>query len=119
MFSKNQNIYKATLNALEGFKVLISERAARREIIVFIFSISCLLYNPNLYTFVLVLLCLLLLSIEAINSSLERLCDFLTNDINVSIRKIKDLAACAVFFIVLSMIFVTISWYFDFANVKS
>ena len=101
-----------------GIKELLHERSDRRELVIFIFTIGCFFYQPNLYTLILVILTLVLLAVESLNSSLEALCDFITKDYNPFIRKIKDLAACAVFFIVLSLFIVCIAWFFDLANLK-
>ncbi|MDB3914275.1 diacylglycerol kinase [Alphaproteobacteria bacterium] len=116
---KNQNIYLATLNAISGFKVLLEERSAKREILLILLIACCFWYKQNLYTFTLVLLSIILISVEALNSSLERLCDFLTSDIDPSIRKIKDLAACAVFFLILAIIFIFFCWFFNLVNLSN
>jgi len=108
--NKNQNIFRATNNALNGLRVLFSERSARRELAVIFIAFALWLYDQNFYTTALVFLSIILLAIECFNSAIEHTCDFITKEIDPSIKKIKDLGAGAVFLIVSSLLFVLIAW---------
>lgn len=102
---KNQNIFRATSHAFNGIRELLQERSAKREVAIVFIAAGIWLYRPDIYTTIILVLSMLLLAVEALNSAIEHLCDYLTKDIHPSIKKIKDLGAAAVFWVVLSIIF--------------
>ena len=79
MWKKNQNIFKATLNAFNGFKSLLKEKSAKREVFLIIISFFILLYKPNFFTSSIFVLTIILLAFESFNSAIENLCDYLTD----------------------------------------
>lgn len=94
---KNQGFCEATLNALAGFVCLLSESAAKRELLLLLISLSLAIYATNLATLALVSLSVMMLVVEALNTAIEGLCDCITLDYDQRIKKIKDLGASAVF----------------------
>lgn len=108
---KNKNIFEATRNALSGLRVLLREKAAKRELVVLFASIALLIYDLNVYTILIFTLSCLLLSVEAINTAIELLCDLHTLEFDERIRSIKDVAATAIFIIPCSQLVLLCIWY--------
>ncbi|MBF0651154.1 diacylglycerol kinase family protein [Dysgonomonas gadei] len=83
-----------------GFKVLwAEEHNARIHIItsVIVIILSALL-NISLTEWLVILVLIgLVLSLEIINTSIENICDYISPEWHKMIKKIKDLAAAAVF----------------------
>jgi diacylglycerol kinase (ATP) len=113
---KNQNIFVAAKNALNGFSVLIKDYSARREILLIFISLIVYIYDKNIYTLIIFILTLILLSVESLNSAIEQTCDLISIKKNIKIKKIKDLGATAVFIIICSIIFVGIGYLFSLIN---
>lgn len=85
--------------AFEGLRdALLHERNFRIQVVVFIFVIIAgFLFRINQTEWILILLCAaVVLSIEIINSAIEKLCDFVSPEIHPMIKKIKDFSAAAV-----------------------
>lgn len=85
-----------------GLKILIREEHNARIhlgisifviILGFVFSISPIEWGISLLAMSLVL------SLEAMNSSIENLCDFVSPEFNDLMKKVKDLSAAAVLII--------------------
>ena len=100
---KKRNIVHAAMNAVDGLKVLILQKAARRELVLAVIAIGFFCYRPNVYTVLIAVLSLVLLAIEALNTAIEKICDLITIEGHPEIKKIKDLGAAAVFIIVLAI----------------
>ena len=101
--SKKRNIIHATINAVDGTKELILQKAARRELVLALIAIGFFCYRPNVYTVLIAVLSLVLLAIEALNTAIEKTCDLITLEERPEIKKIKDLGAAAVMIIVLAI----------------
>ena len=97
---KKRNIIDATINAVDGIKELILQKAARRELVLAAIAIGFFCYRPNVYTVLIAVLSLVLLAVEALNTAIEKLCDLITLEEHPEIKKIKDLGAAAVMIIV-------------------
>ena len=91
MDHKNKNILDAFWCSIDGLKILFEEKAARRELLLVIFSILYIfLMQPDLNMIIwLVVLPLLILSIEALNTGIEYTCDKITMDRSNKIKKAK------------------------------
>lgn len=100
---KKRNIIHATINAVDGIKELILQKAARRELVLALIAIGFFCYRPNVYTVLIAVLSLVLLAIEALNTAIEKTCDLITLEERPEIKKIKDLGAAAVMIIVLAI----------------
>lgn len=105
---KKRNIIDATINAIDGVKELILQKAARRELVLVAISIVFFCYRPNVYTVLIAILSLVLLAVEALNTAIEKLCDLITLEEHPEIKKIKDLGAAAVMIIVLAIVLIFI-----------
>lgn len=100
---KKRNIFHATLNAVDGCKELIAQKAARRELILVFISIGFFCYYPNVYTVLIAILALVLMAVEALNTAIEKLCDLISLEEHPEIKKIKDLGAASVLIILLAI----------------
>jgi len=107
---KKRNIIHATINAIDGFKELILQKAARRELILAVIAIGFFCYRPNVYTVLIAVLSLVLLAVESLNTAIEKICDHITPEEHPEIKKIKDLGAAAVMIIVLAIVLIFIRY---------
>lgn len=108
---KNKNLFQATRNAINGLSVLLSEKAARRELMLLVAAVALLAYELNIFTILIFTLSCLLLCLEAINTAIERLCDIHTLEFDVRIRAVKDVAAAAIFIVLCSQLALLGIWY--------
>jgi diacylglycerol kinase len=113
---KNQSIFTAAKNAINGFSVLINDYSARREIILIFASAIIFFLNTNIYTLIIFILSLVLLSVESLNSAIEQTCDLISIKKNPKIKRIKDLGATAVFIIICAIVFTGINYIFFLVN---
>jgi diacylglycerol kinase len=113
---KNKNIFCATAHAINGMKELLKERSARREIVILFLAVAIWCYDFNIHTSVIVILSIILLAVESLNTAIEYLCDYLQIEFHESIRRIKDLGATAVFLVITSIIFTVISYIISKTN---
>ena len=84
--------------AFSGVKILLNERNFRFQCLSFlvIVILGCI-YGLTKYEWLIVILASgFVLALEAINTSIELLCDLVSNEKNNMIKKIKDIAAAAV-----------------------
>lgn len=91
---------KSAKYALDGLKVLFSEEHNSRihtVITILVVAAGFLLKISNTEWLVICILVALVFGLEIMNSAIENICDFITPQKNESIKKIKDLAAAAVF----------------------
>lgn len=98
-----RNIVDAAINAIDGLRELILQKAARRELVLAVIAIGLFCYRPNVYTVLIAVLSLILLAIEALNTAIEKICNLVTLEEHPEIKKIKDLGAAAVMIIVLTI----------------
>lgn len=95
--------------AFDGFMVLIKESAFRHEAIFLgvVFTLFAL-FNGVFYDYVIaVMLWLLLLAVEAINTAIEHIVDRISPEISGFAKKTKDLGSLAVFLMIaVNIIFV-------------
>ena len=96
---KNKNIIHALSCSVAGLKVLLHEKAAKREILLLIFSIFYVLTVKPESIFILLLLILpvLILSMQALNTAVEYICDEISTNKSNKIRKAKDPGSAAIF----------------------
>ncbi|MDO4706781.1 MAG: diacylglycerol kinase, partial [Comamonadaceae bacterium] len=94
---KGGSLYSATCNSLDGLAVLFKERAARRELLLIVATGLIYVLLPNTHTLLLLVLALVLLAVEALNTAIEVLCDHVTLEIHPAIKKAKDLGSAAIF----------------------
>lgn len=94
---KGGTLYSAACNSLDGLAVLFKERAARRELLLIAATVLIYALLPNTHTLLLIVLALILLAVEALNTAIEVLCDHVTPEIHPAIKKAKDLGSAAIF----------------------
>ncbi len=111
---KNKNFLHAILCSIDGLNVLLKEKAVKRELLLILFSICFIIFvKPDIVIILLLLvLPLIILSIEAINTAIEYICNEITTEISDKIKKIKDLGSVAVFFSLLAYALVIIFSFF-------
>lgn len=86
--------------ALQGIKVLIqNEPNARIHLVVALFVIGCGWgFHISLSEWMWVILCIaVVIASELFNSSIEKVCDLITENDHPHVKKIKDMSAAAVF----------------------
>lgn len=94
-----KKFFNAVLFALQGIRQFFSrDKNGRIQLVIGIIAII-LGFTVSLtsYQWLLVLLCIgMVISLEMINSAIERYCDLVTTDFHPGIKIIKDVAAGAV-----------------------
>lgn len=91
---------KSALYALNGLRVLFLEEHNSRihiAIVIVVVTAGFLLKISNTEWLVVCILIALVFSLEIINSAIENICDYISPQWNEVIKKVKDLAAAAVF----------------------
>ncbi len=98
MINYFHKIIRAFYNAFRGIKEAFIEQSFRILFIIALFVVVCLFYFPfeSLERAVLILIVVLVLSLELINSQIERILDILRPDYSEEVRKMKDISAGAV-----------------------
>ena len=107
---KKRNIIDATINAVDGIKELVLQKAARLEFALAVIAIGFFCYRPNVYTVLIAVLSLILLAVEALNTAIEKICNLITLEEHPEIKRIKDLGAAAVMIIVLAITLIFIRY---------
>ncbi len=91
---------KSALYALNGLRVLFLEEHNSRihiAIVIVVVTGGFLLKISNTEWLVICILIALVFSLEIINSAIENICDYISPQWSEVIKKVKDLAAAAVF----------------------
>jgi diacylglycerol kinase len=91
---------KSAIYAFNGLKILLKEEHNSRihtVIAIVVITMGFLLNISNTEWLILCILIAMVFSLEIMNSAIENLCDHITPQQNNTIKKIKDLAAAAVF----------------------
>jgi len=93
-----RKFYRALKNALRGIKEAFIEQSFRILFAIALIVIFCLFYFPfnQIERVILILVVALVLSLELINSQIERILDILRPDYSEEVRKMKDISAGAV-----------------------
>ncbi len=93
-----KKLFRALCNAFRGIKEAFIEQSFRILFVIAFFVAFCLFYFPfqSLERAILILVVVLVLSLELINSQIERILDILRPDYSEEVRKMKDISAGAV-----------------------
>ena len=94
-----KRLYSATINSWNGLRAAFrSEAAVREEIIIILLSIPAAYFiaTTRARAVELVLVLMLLLAIELLNTAIEKLSDRLTLDHDEQIGRVKDMGSAAV-----------------------
>ena len=96
-----KRLYLATINSWNGLRAAArSDAAVREELIVILLAIptAYLIAVTTARAIELVLVLMLLLAVELLNTAIEKLCDHLAPEKSAQIKVVKDLGSAAVFF---------------------
>ena len=91
---------KSALYALNGLRILFLEEHNSRihiAIVIVVVTAGFLLKISNTEWLVICIVIALVFSLEIINSAIENICDYISPQWSEVIKKVKDLAAAAVF----------------------
>ena len=99
-------LYNNFINSINGIKMALKENSFVLELIGGIFLLPYLFFlDVSLLLKMLILtVYFLLLAFEILNTSVEKLSDKITKEIDPDIKNIKDLASAAVFVVLLILI---------------
>lgn len=92
-------VIKSFACAFDGLKdCILHEKNFRIQyIIASVMIIAGIFFSISLTEWMIILLCFaVVLSFEIINSAIEKLCDLVCPDFNLTIKKVKDMSASAV-----------------------
>ena len=102
------------INSINGIKIAFNEHSFIAEILGGIILIPYVLFADIniLYKLIILIFYFLLLAFEILNTSIEKLSDKISKEIDSDIRKIKDLSSASVFIILILLIILLISTIF-------
>lgn len=104
---KKPPLYKSVWNSVRGIIwMLKNERNFQLEILAFLVNLFLMVYL-QLSTFdavIIFLVCFSVLSLEIINTAIEKLCDMVQPEYDVRIKIIKDISAGAVLIAAISAV---------------
>lgn len=93
-------VLKSFLFALNGLRLcLINEKNFRIQVTISLLVIlAAIIFSISALEWTIILICVaMVLGFEIVNSTIEKLCDFVSPSIHPAIKKIKDMSAGAVF----------------------
>ncbi len=98
------------VNSINGLKVAFKEHSFIAEILGGLILIPYLIFSnlENEYKLIIISIYFLLLAFEILNTSIEKLSDKISKEIDSDIRKIKDLSSASVFIILILLIILLI-----------
>ena len=101
-----KKFYANLINSINGLKVAFTEHSFISEIILGFFLILYIIFVELnlLFKLVITLTYFLLLAFEILNTAIEKLCNKITKNYDMDIKKIKDLASASVFLILIILI---------------
>ena len=107
-------LYNNFINSINGIKIALKENSFVLELIGGIFLLPYLFFlDVSLLLKMLILtVYFLLLAFEILNTSVEKLSDKITKEIDPDIKNIKDLASAAVFVVLLILIILIVFTFF-------
>ena len=107
-------LYNNFINSINGIKMALKENSFVLELIGCIFLLPYLFFlDASLLLKMLILtVYFLLLAFEILNTSIEKLSDKITKEIDLDIKNIKDLASAAVFVVLLILIILIVFTFF-------
>lgn len=99
---KNRHLIQASFHALSGLRVLLREKSAHRELLVLAFSLVAFFWTQDVYGVLLIILSIMMLSVEALNTAIETLSDEVNESFRPRIKAAKDLGAAAVVLVIVA-----------------
>jgi len=109
-----KKLYSNFINSINGLKVASKEHSFRIEILggLILTPYLLLIEIDIILKFLIIITYFLLLAFEIINTAIEILCDKITKEIDLDIKKIKDLASSSVLMILTSLIILIVFTFF-------
>lgn len=111
-----KRLYLATINSWNGLVAAArSEQAIREELVILLIAIplAFLVGTTTARAIELILVVLLLLAVELLNTAIEKLADRLTTDHDEQIGRVKDMGSAAV---LAALLIAGILWIFAVAE---
>lgn len=98
--NKFMRIIKACKNSIDGLTVACKEEAAFRQILLLVCAglpLAFIVSNAWVERIILILPLALCVIVELLNTAIENICDKVTTDYDLFIKKAKDLGSAAQF----------------------
>ncbi len=111
-----KRLYLATINSWNGLKFAVrSEQAIREELVALILAIplAFVIGTTAVRRLELIVVVLLLIAVELLNTAIEKLSDRLTREVDPQIRDVKDMGSAAV---LAALIIAGATWLFALAE---
>ena len=111
-----KRLFLATINSWNGLKFAVrSEQAIREELVALLLAIplAFIVGTTAVRRLELVVVVLLLIAVELLNTAIEKLADRLTREIDPQIRDVKDMGSAAV---LAALIIAGATWLFALAE---
>lgn len=111
-----KRLYLATINSWNGLKFAVrSEQAIREELVALLLAIplAFVIGTTAVRRLELIVVVLLLIAVELLNTAIEKLSDRLTREIDPQIRDVKDMGSAAV---LAALVIAGATWLFALAE---
>ena len=111
-----KRLYLATINSWNGLKFAVrSEQAIREELFALLLAVplAFIVGTTAVRRLELIVVVLLLIAVELLNTAIEKLSDRLTREIDPQIRDVKDMGSAAV---LAALIIAGATWLFALAE---
>ncbi len=111
-----KRLFLATINSWNGLKFAVrSEQAVREELVALLLAIplAFIVGTTAVRRLELVVVVLLLIAVELLNTAIEKLADRLTREIDPQIRDVKDMGSAAV---LAALVIAGATWLFALAE---
>ena len=111
-----KRLYLATINSWNGLKFAVrSEQAIREELVALVLAIplAFIIGTTAARRLELIVVVLLLIAVELLNTAIEKLADRLTREIDPQIRDVKDMGSAAV---LAALVIAGATWLFALAE---
>ena len=94
------------VNSINGLKVALKEHSFVTEILAGLIIIPYIVFIDldNIFKLIIVSTYFILLALELLNTSIEKLSDKISKNFDEDIKKIKDLASASVFIVLILLI---------------
>lgn len=99
----SHKIYQNLQNSINGFHIGLKEHSFAVEFLLGVLLIPILLltHSHDLVFYLLIVSYFMLLSVELLNTAIERICNKITLEYDDDIKAVKDLSSAAVFILVI------------------
>lgn len=106
---KKPLLHQSFHHAARGLQeMLLNERNFQIEVVAFLINILLILYLQvsAIEAAVIIIICATVLSLEAVNTAIEQICDVVQPSVDPRIKAVKDIAAGAVLLVSISSVIV-------------